>query len=542
MGLTDTINGFVDGMESFFSYPAPPAEKEIIEEQGRGQRTPRHNPTGRGVGGVGVIPGQYSAAPAITGIASHMSILTGVNLRTFGWRHLNAIREVTRKSAFLQAYMRQKELNVVGSSGPEPNFDKITGKSDRKRIQDLWDYWKRDPSVDGKLDWPGLLARIVTTYATDGRTFALHKYHDHYRNGFGILPLSRDWQVSSFSSELALEERRVHGVSYDYRNGVYYDQDSGRVRGYDFYAGGLIGADGALRTSKKSFIYARDLGVLQNKVGAYNVDNVPEDLLSVLLTINQVADIDSSMAEVMKKSALMIGVLESKGTSLDSELRREAGTELEEILGTNPLTQSIPPRSFMEENGKISILPYGHELNMVSPDVPSGNIVQFRRELLKAMFAALGLDYYTMAGDLENVNYSSLRHGALMARETWFSDQANLEVTVAHGILIALVTYAYLTGQLTLTSSRTLEELYLVEWRHRTFAWPDPEKDMKANEIEVALGINSPQRIAAGLGRDYNRIQEELDAHNERIRNRQLPGQGGEEPPDDGGEPPDDGE
>ena len=530
MGLVDSINNFVSGAESFFAPEVPGTVPEAVAAR----------PTGRGIGGIGTIPGQYSAAPAITGIASHMSILTGVNLRTFGWRHLNAIREVTRKSAFLQAYMRQKEINVVGSAGPSPNFGTISGKADRKRVQALWDYWKKDPSVDGRLDWPGLLARLITTFATDGRTFALHKYEDDYRNGFGVMPLSRDWQVSSFASELSLEERRVHGISYDYRNGVYYDKVSGRIKGYDFFAGGLIGADGALRTSKKSFIYSRDLGVLQNKVGAYNVDNVPEDLLSVLLTINQVADIDASMAEVMKKSALMIGVLESSGTSIDQQERTKSGDELEEIMGFNPLTQSIPPRSFAEENGKISFAPYGHKLNMVSPDVPSSNIVEFRRELLKAFFAALGLDYYTMAGDLENVNYSSLRHGALMARETWFSDQANLEASVCEGILMSLCIHAYLTGQLRLTSSRTLEELYMTEWRHRTFPWPDPEKDMKANEIEVGLGINSPQRIAAGLGRDYDRLQEELDEHAERVRARTPEPEPPEDPPGDGEPPPDD--
>ena len=52
----------------------------------------------------------------------------------------------------------------------------------------------------------------------------------------------------------------------------------------------------------------------------------------------------------------------------------------------------------------------------------------------------------------------------------------------------------------------------------RGWQWVDPLKDAQSALLEISMGINSPQRVAARLGRPYEEILAELAAHYAALR------------------------
>lgn len=414
-----------------------------------------------------------------------------------------SIRRIVAGSSLAQAYLRQLAINVIGARGPKPTFNNVTSKIDRAALIEFWGQWARDPSVNGKSNWAQLLRALVSSQATDGRVFLVMRRHSDYPLGFALMPVIRDWLADAVTGSVE-SDYEVNGKTFKAINGVVRGK-SGRIAGYLFYdaltpvdalrkkyyygwagAGGVIG----VQSREKIFIQADDVCDFMMPRASDDYDGSPSFILPMINILKRVSELDESVATAMYAASCKMGFI----------------TKSETAPRVDPDSQDYipPPTDF--ERVSIEELPSGHDFKPFDPSVPNADIWRYRQELIKNMCAGLAVDYATLAGDLREVNFSSMRHGAIAARENYRLWQRDLERLICRPVLARLIDWATLMGFIRFKSKKSYEQAIVTDWRHLAWAWVDPLKDAAASEKLVAMGATSPQQVCNGMGHEYEAV------------------------------------
>lgn len=156
------------------------------------------------------------------------------------------------------------------------------------------------------------------------------------------------------------------------------------------------------------------------------------------------------------------------------------------------------------EAGVWQELPPGVEPVANHPTYPLGELPQFRKEMLRGISAGMGVAYNNLANDLENVNFSSIRQGALDEREAWKDLQEWLIESLIAPVFAEWLPRALLAGLITTESGGTLKAERIakyrsVAWLGRRWQWIDPRAD-------VAAAIDEKNNLLGSFG-DYIRDQ-----------------------------------
>lgn len=174
-----------------------------------------------------------------------------------------------------------------------------------------------------------------------------------------------------------------------------------------------------------------------------------------------------------------------------------------EKIGENGkrLTDSVEPAMW-------KALPYGYTANAHDPKHPSGNFPAFKKEMIREVCAGAGDQYNIMAGDLEGVNYSSMRAGALDIRELWMLTQEFDIETAEIPIFSAWLEMALANGAIPLPLTK-MEKFNHPQFQGRRWPWVDPLKDAKADQQAIDSLLDSRTRICNENGKDFEEIIEE---------------------------------
>lgn len=172
--------------------------------------------------------------------------------------------------------------------------------------------------------------------------------------------------------------------------------------------------------------------------------------------------------------------------------------------GMDLLTEAVP--------GHFEILPEGVEVETFDPQYNGSGLSAFAKACLRALATSVGVSYPTAAGDLEGVNFSSLRHGALDERDTWRTGQRWLIDTFCEPLREKWLAWALDTGQLKPLRPRDFERLNVACWRPRGWQWVDPAKEARGHETAIRLRIKSRTAAAAEMGLDLETTLREIAA------------------------------
>lgn len=169
-----------------------------------------------------------------------------------------------------------------------------------------------------------------------------------------------------------------------------------------------------------------------------------------------------------------------------------------------------PQRLTMDmEPGLARQLPPGLKWEPWNPTHPNANFAAFQKAMLRTVGRGIKMAYTTFAGDLEGVNYGSMRGGNLAERDGYRLLQRQVTTTFGTPVYRRWLRMASLYGALKLPSLDTAASSDH-KWEYRGWPWIDPKNDIETGNLEVALGVNSRQRICAETGRDYEEILDEL--------------------------------
>lgn len=398
-------------------------------------------------------------------------------------------RRLVRNNSHASGFVNELANNVIGPDGIILQAKVRTRggqlvKPTNDEIERGWKEWGMPEhcSADGRDDWVELQRLIVKTLPVDGEVFLRRlKYFD---NAFG-------YALELVDPDLIDENKnrpKAPGQN-EIRMGVEITS-WGRPVAYHGWTRHF--GDNGVR--EPVVIPADEMIHLFVRYRPNQTRGVTW-FAPVLLNLHYLDGYEFSELTAARVSAAKMGFIKN--------------VKAEAIASFDPAKKSEQPRVIDVEPGTwLEGLP-GQELEMFDPKHPSTAFKDFTKTILRAIARGLNMSYTTLTGDLEAVNYSSIRAGLLSERDQYRSLQRWLGIHCHRLVYREWLSMSLLSTAIRV-DSRLASDYYAVEWKPRGWKWVDPVNDLTAAALAIGLGLDSRQRLAAEQGRDFEEVVEEI--------------------------------
>jgi lambda family phage portal protein len=435
---------------------------------------------------------------------------SGVDRRTGAWPTMPESSAHEQRFALRQLRGRSRHLvnnneyaarfvdlcgqNIVGANGVqmEAKGKGSDGKQDDEnnaKIEEAWEAWGRKGvcTVDGMLSWEDAQQVIVECVARDGEVMVKPVVGTAAGNkfGFAIQIIEAD-----YLDELFYETSDISGAGVFM--GVEVDR-TGRVVAY--YLLNYNPADyGYSGSANRTRMTPDQLWHIYVPKRGHQRRGVPW-MSASMLSLYQLGDFKESELTATRVAAAKMGFFEQSG-----EGAAPMGSDDED--DTDSPIMDVEPGTFER-------LPLGWKVSTVDWHHPNVAFDAFVKSCLRGSAVGVGVGYNELAGDLENVNYSSLREGRLSAIELWRRRQRWFRDWVCQPVFSRWLDMAIVTGALGIPA-RKADAFRYPRWVARGWDWIDPQKEAEANRVDLALGLTTRTRILAEQGDDFEDVIEEL--------------------------------
>lgn len=411
-------------------------------------------------------------------------------------------REQLFNNDHFKAYARIMRQNVVGPAGLvfQSKARTAAGKTDKKAksaIERAFADWSkaRNCDVAGKLSFRAIQQQCVNSAVTDGE-FMLRKFVGRAAGKYGFqlqmldpvrCPVDYDRNAVNDGDNFIR-----HGIEYNgYGKPVaYHFLSSSPSRSSDAY---IYGGRAYIRIPADEIIHGFRVEIVGQKRG------LPW-LATGLFRLKQIGAFEDAAIVNARVGAAKLGVIEwPEGTGPDcNDVGEDEG--IPEISG---------------EPGEFLSLPNGAKLSKFDPTYPLGEHAAFTKLMLRSISTGGGVPYSDLSGDLEGVNFSSIRQGTLDAREHYKEMQEWLADELAEPVQETWFDNAILRGMIRKDDGTALlaaraEQYADHEFQGRRWDWIDPNADMKAAEGRKNNLLASPGELIRESGRDPEKVWQEI--------------------------------
>lgn len=398
-------------------------------------------------------------------------------------------RRLVRNNSHASGFVNELANNVIGPEGIllQAKVRTRTGqlvKATNDEIERGWKEWgmPENCSADGHDDWVELQRLLVKTLPVDGEVFLRRvKYFD---NAFG-------YALEFVDPDLVDENKNRPAApgQNEIRMGVEVNKWN---RAVAYHCWTRHFGDNGVR--EPLVIPASEMIHLFVRYRPNQTRGVTW-FAPVLMNLHYLDGYEFAELTAARVSAAKMGFLKR--------------TSAEAIAAYDPAKKSEQPRINEVEPGTIEELEPGVEVEMFDPKHPSTAFKDFTKTILRAIARGLNMSYTTLTGDLEAVNYSSIRAGLLSERDQYRSLQRWLGIHCHRVVYREWVSMALLSSAIRV-DTRLASDYYAVEWKPRGWKWVDPVNDLTAAALAIGLGLDSRQRLAAEQGRDFEEVVEEI--------------------------------
>ena len=418
-------------------------------------------------------------------------------------------REQAINNDFARSFLRMSRQNIVGPRGvqlqAQPRDDDGTVDNDAAdAIEAAFREWShaRNCDVSGRQSWRALQGQAVASAARDGEFMFLKVYgRDAGEWGFALQGLDPQRCPPDFDENRRRNETFIRsGIEFNQygRPLAYYFTSTDEEDSENIYA---FGGKRFLRIPADRIIH----GFIHEMTGQKR--GLPW-MSSALWRMRQLKGFEDAALVNARVAAAKGGFFEwQEGYGPDAE-------EDEEI--------------FMEaEPGAFQELPAGVRFKEWNPQYPSGEYAVYTKAMLRGIASGLGVAYNNLANDLEGVNFSSIRQGALDEREAWKELQEWLIETLIEPVFLEWLPRALMRG-ITLPNGGQLRPNRIgkyreVVWQPRRWAWIDPKSEVAAAVASKNNLLSSPGQIIRDTGRDPDTVWREMAADISAMRAAGIP-------------------
>lgn len=403
-------------------------------------------------------------------------------------------RYLANNSPYIKKYLSMLDNNIVGNSGirlqaKAKDFNGAFDKYANTMIEDKFDEWCRKSNCDvsGRLNFIDIQRVIIKTVARDGEIFIrkVKGYNNKFK--FALQLIEADYIDENYNVGNKNGIEIISGIEYDeWKKPIaYYIKQSTNSSTYN---------GNRIRIPADEIIHLFIADRPSQNRGISWLHAVIENL---------------KMLDGYREAELISArVSASKG----GFYKVSGGDEYVGETDTNHnLVNEIEP-------GTFEILPEGIDFVPYDPQHPSTAFDTFIKSALRSVASGLNVAYNTLANDLENVNFSSMRSGLLEEREiyktlqNWFTNNCLIEVYET------FLEMAILTNEITLPMSK-IDKFKKVVWMTRGWQWVDPQRDAQATIMSLNAGLKTVTDILAEQGKDVEDVYAQL-AEEQKLRDQ----------------------
>lgn len=409
-------------------------------------------------------------------------------------------RDLARNDSYARRFLRMVKSNVVGKDGIIMIPQAVNGSNGmmdeaaNTMISDAWAEWGRKGTctVDGRLSWIDAQNLFIEGVARDGESI-IKEYHGWQGNRFGyaigfiepsqLETMYEDIQPNGNAVRMSVElDRWGRPVAYHV---LSYDPDD------NFFHTGSIKAT-RNRVPSEQIIHAFVSEFPQQVRGVPWMHTAGRRLK--MLDGYEEAELVAS-----RTAAAKMGFLTRTGdeTYTGDDDDTAEGREL-------PATMDASP-------GTLEQLPPGMGFSGWDPTHPTTAFPEFEKALLRGIASGMGVAYVGLANNLEGVNLSSIRQGALDEQEFWRELQGWTVSSMCQRVYDNWLLHSLTRGAIKLPLAK-LEKFRRVKWQPKRWKRVDPVKEAAGNELYVKMGSKSLQDVTGERGRDLEKVLQENQA------------------------------
>ena len=410
-------------------------------------------------------------------------------------------RQAEQDNDYAKKFINMMAANVVGPGGIKMQ-SKIRFSSGRlqkrsnKVIERGWKKFAKRVDVTRKLSWVAFLRQVIKTAARDGEVLIRLVRGFDNEAGFAVQVIEAD-RLDIERNELFRDGRRiVMGVELN----VWGEPIAYHV--LTAHPGDSFVASVARRHTER---------ILADEILHFFLMDRPEQARGIpwmhtaLWRFNMVKGYEEAEMVASRLGASKMGFLTS-----------ESGTPVAaDTMDPNKL-------SFEVEPGQWRPLPPGVKFDSWDPQHPNASYHDFMKTALRGGASGCLVNYNSLANDLEGVNFSSLRQGALDERDMYRMIQGEVIDQVCQPIGEAWVTMQALQQTLPIPGENLDRVVEGLSWQPRGWQWVDPMKEAQANILAKNNKLLSHRRILAAQGLDFEDVLDELEEEQEMIEERGL--------------------
>ena len=408
----------------------------------------------------------------------------------------NRARDLARNNAFARRYISVYVDNVVGAKGvhlqvrsrdPNGALDSFANNLIERR----WKEWGVKCTSDEKLGWIDCQRLFAETFARDGEVLIrLIKNFDN-PNKFAFEFIESDFLDHDLNLQLSNGNQVRMGVEIN-KFGKPINYHLLKVHpNDDLVVSDYVGA-------KYNIVPADEIIHFYHQERPHQTRGIPP-LSSCLRDLKMLDGYMEAELVAARVSASKMGFFKSNDA--------DAYTGEDKIDTNNPV--------MFAEAGTFEQLPTGTEFQSFDPQHPTTAFKDFTKAVIRTIASSLNISYNTLANDLESVNYSSIRQGALEERNFFQCEQYRMIRNFHDVIYSKWLEMILLTDLLSGLPPSKFPKFNNPIWRARGWQWIDPKKEVEALKVGVENGFLSIQDVQSGYGRDVEDVFSQIQADKE---------------------------
>lgn len=406
----------------------------------------------------------------------------------------NRSRDLARNNPHLVRFVSLMQSNIVGHRGfalqvKATNANGGTDRSGNNRIEEAFRLWSRSVTGDGMMSFREASALAVRTWCRDGEVFVEKVRDPKFRDAFALHFIEADQIDHTLNQTNPLTQNQI-------RMGVEVDKYGAPVayHALTYHPGD---SDWAVSGRRKYRIIPAD-----RMIHVY-VKTRPGQTRG-----------EPPMAPVMTDAKMLAGYRDAEITNRRvSAAKMGFFVQREDAGPIAGVADSVGADGQLEmevEPGKFSTLPMNTEFRTFDPSGSSTDYAAFEKQIIRSIATGLGPSYTDLAMDLEGVNYSSIRQGALADRDFYRGMQAFFIERFAFKVYETWLDYSMMYGEVGIPLSRFNKFFEGSYFRPRGWSWVDPMKETNAAIKGIENNLTSITQVIADGGRDYEEVFNEL--------------------------------
>lgn len=406
---------------------------------------------------------------------------------------LSRARDLAKNNDYVRGYLKRCSTNISGPDGFKLQSRALlaNGEPDEVNnveIENQFDEWakRKNCTIHKNLSWVEVQRLLVTQWKRDGNILVRKITGKSAQNNFGFTLELLEVDLLDVDLNQTLKSGNVVMLGIEFNNWK-------QPVAYYF----------------KSNKAADELTLNYYGLNRSNVTRVPAEEIIHHFT----RDHSNQLLGVTALAQSMLTFHDLQGYDQAAIINARAGASKMGFIQTQPNAMNPGYTGDSEDAngniisnfsfGQIEQLPQGLEFKGWDPTYPSGEYPNFVKHILRRMATGLGVAYANWVGDLEAVNFSSMRSGLLDERDNWKDDQSSFREGVLIPIYDAWLKWAIVSKALAISYSE-YDRVNKPEFIGRRWDWVDPRADVEAKKLAIDNNMLTLTDVMAEQGYDFN--------------------------------------